>query len=347
MERDVDDLTKPSEIRHTTSNFLAPFANIELNRELNRLMEEKLTLIQENKQLKEERDFFFNLLMKRAANSPAEKKSLQIEIDQFFNFPSKNTQDIGTGEHSIYNQLQNFLIFNRNHNNISNLRHKSSQASIYDQSTILQISESNFLNLFIDEQKQANSIDLKQSTTISGNKIMHNQQNLQNTKLLVDKDMNTESNIENSIASCTTDKKSQPLNCADAITQTKVFSSKQKNHKSVNVQHTNARVQTSSAVMCEFSKDEFLELMQSFQIQSFTNAISLLTLAQSGDAIVSYFTKLCGNRIQNLESENVLLAEKLNAVERNRCEIVANVIRSLNNPKLSKSELKNALSKCF
>lgn len=110
--------------------------------------------------------------------------------------------------------------------------------------------------------------------------------------------------------------------------------------------YKNAKTQASckSKDTCEFSKSALIKLLNSYELPIYDKAADVISCAQSGDAIVSYLTKLCGNRIANDQEDIAFLNnEVIKMNERNKIAM-SNTMESLKIAHEREVELRSALS---
>lgn len=388
MERDIDDVSKSDVSLPRYVDLLTPFASIELNREVQRLIQEKTILVSENRQLKEERDFFYSLLMKKAQNPKAEQNKLKLELQKHLNseitIPLPEFHDIGIDALSYTNTLS-FL--NSEIISILPVEHKQEPKEIpnvlsiqkvnsfeskpeekIERNIILRIRKcSNFSVPLEDKSMKINTFNIYNSNIIHTHNYSDKFTQFEPAKKDKGIDNNGQTNDHADIAT------SNVTDFEHSSTQTEILpkystaesqselhfvneaSTQSQNESSLSsflntskqIQYKTQKVQATNADRCDFSKKEFLSLLSTFENTTFKHAEEMLSLAQSGDAIVSYFTKLCGSRIQSLEFENSDLICEICRIRQESSGAIAKTIIKLKKTSINELELKDVVSRCL
>ena len=312
-EEDGNRIQKLYVQRKNDLDILGEFANRELKNEVERLLDEQHLQLAEISQLKNERDMLFQLLQKRKMQ---EQQKLQNSLEKKINQSSQTIlQKIQ--KRSFSHKIQ-FSQNPRIHQNSSVLCDLIKE----NQKIIPKLKFEHFNSVSICPQESLNQNTLKQDDICQTNSPILSTE-MQNSFTISNEGMQTKP-IYSTSSSQTTELK---------LPETKPIR-----------RHVKIQASMRPKDVCEFSKTAFLNHLREYDIPLFEKASDVISSARSGDAILTYFTKLCAARISNDEQELSLLQNELVKLDNRNRSTVLNSIQSLKLAHQRECELRQALN---
>ena len=299
--------------RKNDLNILGEFANHELKNEVERLLDEQHLQLAEISQLKNERDMLFQLLQKRKLQ---EQQKLQNSLEKKIN---QSTQTI-----------------------LQKIQKRSLSHKIQFSQTPKLLQNSSVLCDLMENTKTFPKFDFQHFDSVSISpefesldKKIQMQDGICQTNPPV---FSTES--LDSFTILNEEKKNQPIYSTSSAQTAELKIPETKPLR----RHVKIQASMKPKDVCEFSKTAFLNHLSEYDFPLFEKASDVISSARSGDAILTYFTKLCASKITNDEQEISLLQKELVRMDNRNRSTVLNSIQSLKLAHQRETELRQALN---